>query len=218
MRRISIFRAQAEGQCFLVRTLDGRAGVNGNARKHQRMRARNWRATGTGVRKRFWKLVRKHERARARNGCAGVNGIARRQQRVRAWSGLVSINGRARQRVRAWSWRESINGRARGARERGRESISSIFKFKSSLKSSVVCARRGGSRISRCTLHQRQEQQGRTTTATCYVAILSQARVEGLRRGMICVLVSGGHAEIWAGWLPTNTIYCPIAHPSPMPF
>jgi hypothetical protein len=155
----------------LVLTRNGRAGVNGNARKHQRMRARNWCATGTGVRKRIWKLVRKHERARARNGCAGVNGIARRQQRVRAWSGLVSINGRARKRVRAWSWCASINGRAQGARERGRESISPISKFKSSLMSSVVVPDAAVS--SRCTLHQRQEQQGRTTTATCYVVIIS---------------------------------------------
>ena len=75
---------------------------------------------------------------RAWNGRAGVNGIARRQHRARAWSELVSINGRARQRVRALSWRASINGRAQGARERGRESISLISKFKSSLKSSVV--------------------------------------------------------------------------------
>jgi hypothetical protein len=115
-----------------------RAGLNGNARKHQRMRARNWRATGTGARKSGWKLVRKHQRARALNGRAGVNGIARRQQRVRSWSGLVSINGRARQRLCAWSLRASINGRARGARERGLESRSPISKFKPSLKSSVV--------------------------------------------------------------------------------
>jgi hypothetical protein len=68
----------------LVRAQNGRAGLNGNAQKHQRMRARNWRAIGTGARKRGWKLVRKHEGARALNWRAGVNGIARRQQRVRA--------------------------------------------------------------------------------------------------------------------------------------
>jgi hypothetical protein len=122
----------------LVRTRNGRAGVNGNVRKHQRMRVRNWRATGTGARKMGWKLVCKHQRARARNGRAGVNGIVRRQRRGRSWSWLVSINWRARLRVRACSWRASINGRARGARESGRESRSPISKFKSSLKSSVV--------------------------------------------------------------------------------
>jgi hypothetical protein len=127
-----------ELQVVAVCVRNGRACVNRNVCKHQRMRARNWRATGTGARKRDWKLVRKHQRARARNGREGVNGIARRQQQVRAWSGRVSIDGRARQRVRALSWRASINGRARGARDRGRESRSPIFKFKSSLKSSVV--------------------------------------------------------------------------------
>jgi hypothetical protein len=55
---------------------------------------------------------------------------------VRAWNGLVSINGRAWKRLRAWSWRKSINGRALGARERRRESRFPISNFKS--KSSVA--------------------------------------------------------------------------------
>jgi hypothetical protein len=70
-------------------------------------------------------------------GAQAITGSCR-QQRLRAWSGLVSINGRARQRVRALSWRESINWRAQGARERGRESISPISNFKSLLKSFIV--------------------------------------------------------------------------------
>jgi hypothetical protein len=56
---------------------NGRAGLNGNARKHQRMRVRNWRATGTGAQKRGWKLMRKLQRARRRER-------ARRHERDRA--------------------------------------------------------------------------------------------------------------------------------------
>jgi hypothetical protein len=49
------------------------------------------------------------------------------------------------------------------------------------------------------------------------VVNLSRARWEGLSGRIICVQVSGGRAEVLVGWLPTNTFYCPLAHPNPMP-
>jgi len=92
-----------------------------------------------GARKRGWKVARKHERARAPNGPSGVNGIARMQQRVRASSVLVSINGRAQNGCAHGSGSHALMG-AFGARERGRENRSPmregvradqpIFKFK----------------------------------------------------------------------------------------
>jgi hypothetical protein len=161
--------------------------------------ARNWHATGAHAGR-----ARRRERDRAQATTGARVERACKHQRARAAA------------LRAWSWRASINGRARDARKRGRESRSPIS-IQVQVEVLRRCARRGGSRSSRCTLHQRQEQRGRTTTATCYVVILSQARGEGLRRGMICVLVSGYRAVVWAGWLPTNTVYCPLAHPKPMP-
>jgi hypothetical protein len=64
-------------------------------------------------------------------------------------------------------------------------------------------------------LHHRQKQQGPTTTATCYVISLSQARGGWCREGVLkCRSSHRGSV----GWFPTNTIYCPLAHSNPMPF
>jgi hypothetical protein len=74
-----------------------------------------------------------------------------------------------------------MNGRAQAwqvAGERGRHSRSPIFKFKTSLKTSVIVLHALLLLFfsSRGALHHKQKQQGPTTTATYYAVNLSQAR------------------------------------------
>jgi hypothetical protein len=78
--------------------------------------------------------------------------------------------------------RESINGRAQGglvAWERGRESRSPIFKFKSSLKTSAIAFNAVVIKVrqapyTRCRSSKSQLQQKHVT----YVVIISQARLK----------------------------------------
>jgi hypothetical protein len=70
-----------------------------------------------------------------------VIGISRKQQRVRACSGRADVNGRARKHAGVRVYRAPGTRRVGGWRgERGRDSRSPIFKFKSSLKTSAIAS------------------------------------------------------------------------------
>jgi hypothetical protein len=81
--------------------------------------------------------------------------------------------------VCAWIDRVRMNGRAQGRRVAGGESArEQIADFEVQVVAENLrhCVRRGCFWNSRGALHQRQKQQGPTTTDTCYVVSLSQAR------------------------------------------
>ena len=77
------------------------------------------------------------------------------------------------------------------------------------------CVPRGCFWSSRGALHHRQKQHGPTTTATCYVVRLSQAR-RRVKPAKDLLLRCGSTEYRCFAWLPTNTIYCPLAHPNPI--